>query len=119
MDNLGGPQIVATALNNLSPAQVTGYGQTSTYAQDAFLWSNGTITDISAAFLPAAINDSGVIVGGPFIWRNGTLQNLNTLIPPGSGVTINNATGINDKGQIVVNGSSTSGGTAFLLTPTT
>jgi probable HAF family extracellular repeat protein len=122
LGNLGGPEIVATALNNSSPAQVTGYGQDSTYAQHAFLWSNGTITDIGAAFYPdelypTSINDSGVIVGGPFIWRNGTLQNLNNLIPPGSGVTINDATGINDKGQIVVNGSSTSGGTAFLLTP--
>lgn len=122
LGNLGGPEIVATALNNSSPAQVTGYGQDSTDAQHAFLWSNETITDIGAAFYPdelypTSINDSGVIVGGPFLWRNGTLQNLNNLIPPGSGVTINDATGINDKGQIVVNGSSASGGTAFLLTP--
>lgn len=119
LGNLGGPQIRTTALNNLSPAQVTGFGQTSTDAQDAFLWSNGTMTDIGApfsptAFYPTSINDHGVIVGGSTIWRNGTLQDLNNLVPPGSGFTLTDATGINDKGQIVVNGS----GHAFLLTPT-
>ena len=32
-------------------------------------------------------------------------QNLNNLIPPGSGFTLDNATAINDNGQIVVSGS--------------
>jgi hypothetical protein len=108
LGNIGGPRIRATPLNNTSPAQVTVWGQDSNYANHAFRWSNGTIADIGAAFYPdelypTAINDNGVIVGGPFIWSNGTLQNLNNLIPPGSGFTLDNATGINDKGQIVVN----------------
>jgi probable HAF family extracellular repeat protein len=120
LGNLGGPQIRTTALNNSSPAQVTGFGQDSTDANHAFLWSNGTMTDIGAAFYPdelypTAINDQGVIVGGPFIYSNGTLQDLNTLVPPGSGFTLEDATSVNDKGQIIVNG----GGHAFLLNPST
>jgi probable HAF family extracellular repeat protein len=122
LGNLGGPQIRATALNNSGQVQVTGFGQTSTDANHAFRWQNGTMTDIGAAFYPdelypAAINDNGVIVGGPFIYSNGTLQNLNNLIPPGSGFTLDDATGINDKGQIVVNGSNGIQEHAFLLTP--
>ena len=45
-------------------------------------------------------------------------QNLNNLIPPGSGFTLDNATAINDNGQIVVSGSNAPGQEhAFLLTP--
>ena len=42
-----------------------------------------------------------VIVGGQLIYSGGTLQNLNNLIPLGSGVTLENATAINNNGQIV------------------
>jgi probable HAF family extracellular repeat protein len=66
-----------------------------------------------------AINDSGVIVGGQFVSSNGTLQNLNNLIPAGSGYQIQNATGINDNGQIVANATDTAANQthALLLTP--
>jgi probable HAF family extracellular repeat protein len=121
LGNLGGPQIRTTAVNNSD--QVTGFGQDSTDANHAFLWQNGTMIDIGAAFYPdelypAGINDSGVIVGGPFTWSNGRLQDLNNLISPGTGFTLDDATGINDKGQIVVNGSDGIQEHAFLLTPT-
>jgi probable HAF family extracellular repeat protein len=63
-----------------------------------------------------------VIVGGsslgPWIWSDGVFQNLNNLIPAGSGFTHSNATAINDNGQIVANGSNSEGQEqAFLLTP--
>ena len=70
-----------------------------------------------------AINNHGVIVGqsstGAWIWSNGTFQNLNDLIPSGSGFTLTDATAINDNGQIVATGTSNSTGQthAFLLTP--
>ena len=44
LGTFGGPNAVATALNNLS--HVVGYSMTSTYAQHGFLWSNGTMTDL-------------------------------------------------------------------------
>ena len=66
---------------------------------EGFLYSNGTITNLGS-FLPAAINDNGVMVGGDQIDTGGTLQNLNTLLPAGS-PTIQDATAINNNGQIV------------------
>jgi probable HAF family extracellular repeat protein len=80
---------------------------------EGFLYSNGTITSLGS-FLAASINDNGVMVGGPSIDTGGTVQNLNTLIPAGSGYQIQNATAINDNGQIVAN---TTNNHALLLTP--
>jgi len=68
----------------------------------AFVWSNGTMTDLGLNFFPAAINDSG-----------GTLQNLNNLIPANSGYQITDAVAINDNGQILAR----DGGVALLLNP--
>src|SRR5215467_11431782 len=79
----------------------------------AFVYSNGTMTDLGLTFFPAAINDNGVIVGGNEIYSGGTLQNLNNLIPAGSGFQISNAVAINDNGQILAQ----DGGEALLLTP--
>ena len=118
LPTLGGVASSGTAIS--SNGQVVGTSQTSTGAEDGFLWSNGTMTDLGSNFSPAAVNDSGVIVGGQFVYSNGTLQNLNNLIPAGSGYQIQNATGINDNGQIVAN--ATASGNpyqqhALLLTP--
>jgi hypothetical protein len=45
-------------------------------------------------------------------------QNLNNLIPPGSGFTLDNAAAISGNGQIVASGSNAPGQEhAFLLTP--
>jgi probable HAF family extracellular repeat protein len=107
----------ATAINN--NGQVTGTAVTRTGALDGFLWSNGTITDLGSTFAPAAINDTGVIVGGQFIDRDDTLHNLNNLIPAGSPYQIQSATGINGTGQIVANATATATSQqhALLLTP--
>jgi probable HAF family extracellular repeat protein len=116
LGTLGGPQAAAAGINNLG--QLVGFAQTSTDADHGFLWSNGKMTDLGLNFFPAAINDNGVVVGGPMIYTGGTLQNLNNLVPPGSGFTLDDATAINDNGQIVVNGYNAQGQEhAFLLTP--
>jgi probable HAF family extracellular repeat protein len=117
LPTLGGGSATGTAINNLG--QVVGTSNTSTGAEDGFLFSNGTMTDLGSGFSPAAVNDSGVIVGGQFVYSNGTLQNLNTLIPAGSGYQIQNATGINDNGQIVANADDIATGQthALLLNP--
>jgi probable HAF family extracellular repeat protein len=90
-----------------------------------FLFSNGKMTDLGTFGLDPvgeAINNHGVIVGqsgnGAFVWSAGSFQALNNLIPAGSGFTLNDATAINDNGQIVANGYNAIGQThAFLLTP--
>jgi len=123
LGTLGGTQSAAYAINNLG--QVTGWAHTASEATDVFLWSGGKMTDLGTFGLDPvgeAINNHGVIVGqsgnGAWIWSNGTFQNLNNLVPPGSGFTLNDATAINDNGQIVANGSNATGQThAFLLTP--
>ena len=73
-----------------------------------------------------AINNAGQVVGTAatssgsraFLWQSpGGMQNLNTLIAPDSGWTLQTATAINQNGQIV--GYGTTGGQreAYLLTP--
>jgi probable HAF family extracellular repeat protein len=119
---LGGPQASAAAVN--ASGQIVGFAQTSTDADDGFLYSGGRMTNLGLNVFPNAINDNGVIVGtggpgGAFVGTPGHLQSLNSLIPAGSGITVNDPVGINDNGQIVANGStSTAGETGLLLTPT-
>ena len=100
----------AVAINNNGQIAGTVFSSGTT---EGFLYSNGTITSLGS-FLPAAINDNGVMVGGPSIDTGGTVQNLNTLIPAGSG-QIQYATAISNTGQIVANGTGGSG--AVLLNP--
>lgn len=88
-----------------------------------------TIPTLGGSYSDAAgINSSGDVVGGAgiagdlsehaFIYRNAVITDLNTLIPSGSGWTLDFAYDINDNGQIV--GIGHNGGSAyrgFLLTP--
>ena len=39
-----------------------------------------------------------------FLWEDGSMVDLNTLIPPGSGMQLSLAETINDRGEIAVNG---------------
>jgi probable HAF family extracellular repeat protein len=117
---LGGPQASATAING--SGQIVGFTQDSSDADHGFLYTSGKMTDLGLNVFPDAINDLGVIVGqgpgGAVVDSGSGFQNLNNLIPAGSGVTLNTAVGINDSGQIVANGSATTSPShAFLLTP--
>ncbi len=122
LGTLGGTQSAAYAINDLG--QVTGWAHTASEATHVFLWSGGKMTDLGTFGLDPvgeAVNNHGVIVGqsgvGAWVWSGGTFQNLNSLIPPGSGFTLDNATAINDNGQIVANGYNAQGQEhAFLLT---
>jgi probable HAF family extracellular repeat protein len=104
-------QVVGQSLNTLVPD--TGR---------AFLWEAGTLLDLGTA-APShtrsearAINKKGVIVGASgvstlsvaWIWSDGVNTDLNTLIDPKDPnrafVTLTRANGINDKGEIAVQG---------------
>jgi len=103
----------ATAIN--SSGQVLGYVNTynvatSTFGSYAFLYSNGTVTNLGGGFA-YAINDSGQIVGttggsepDALLYSNGAWTDLNSLIPTDSDVVLSDAVGINDNGQIVAVG---------------
>lgn len=83
----------------------------------AVRWKDGQILDLGTVEGDAcshgrAINARGQIVGGStdchsalhaFVWEEGgPMLDLNTLVPPGSGVQLTNAIDINDRGEILV-----------------
>ncbi len=128
LGTLGGAWSTATAIS--ANGQVAGYAQTNGASggnYDAFLDSNGTMTDLgrlssNGNSFAYGINDSGQVVGSAnngataFLYSNGAMTDLNSLIAPSSGWYLQQANAINDAGQIV--GFGTHGGThAFLLTP--
>ena len=88
----------------------------------AFLWQNGKMKDLgtlpgSYFSSPFAINNKGQVVGfcqvdgsgldfRPLLWERGQIKDLSRLIPSGtSWGSIGGAEGINDRGQIVGDGS--------------
>ena len=98
---------------------------------DAFLWKHGVMTDLgnlgrtSFAF---ANNSEGQVVGHSqihdgtfhaFLWENhGPMIDLNSLIPPGSGLTLTEAIYVNDRGEIAGSGLLLNGDVhAYLLIP--
>jgi probable HAF family extracellular repeat protein len=103
--------------------------------EDAALWQHGVLTDLGTvngiAYNQAtAINAAGQVVGtadpecrpctAPVAWLRqpgGTPTALSTLIPAGSGWTLQQANGINDRGQIVGAGLHNGALHAYLLTP--
>jgi probable HAF family extracellular repeat protein len=83
---------------------------------DAVRWKGGRILDLGtvdgdACSRGRAINARGQIVGGSsdcrsflhaFLWEEGyPMIDLNTVIPPGSGLQLTNALNINDRGEIL------------------
>ena len=95
---------------------MAGFARTSSGANHAFLYSNGTMQDLGT--LPGfdgsdamGINASGQVVGWnyveatnvdhAFLYSQGTMVDLNTLISPAAGWTLAYASAINDSGQIV------------------
>src|SRR5262249_54686445 len=92
----------AAGINNAG--QIVGYVD-----GNAFLAQGGTMTRLGD-WVPQAINNAGQMVGwGLFginqvqhgvIYVDGVLRDLNSLIPPGTGLSIQVAYGINDLGWI-------------------
>ena len=83
---------------------------------DAVRWRDGQILDLGTVSGDAcsrgrAINARGQVVGGSsdcrnflhaFVWEEGgPMIDLNTAIPPGSGLQLTNALNINDRGEIL------------------
>ncbi|MBV9226051.1 MAG: PEP-CTERM sorting domain-containing protein [Acidobacteriaceae bacterium] len=119
----------ALAINDLG--QVTGRFINSNGDSHAFLYSNGQMTDLGVLAgresSGEGINNAGQVVGSSvsvagffppiidsaFLYSNGQMRNLNTLIDPALYLGLNEATAINDHGQILANGN----GRAYLLTP--
>jgi probable HAF family extracellular repeat protein len=130
----GGDSSMASSINN--SGQVAGRSNTNNASiYHAFLYSgNGPMQDLgtlpgSPTTFADAINNSGQVVGGSwtssraiyhaFLYYGNQMYDLNTLLfNTSSGWTLQEATGINDAGQIVGYGINPGGQThAFLLNP--
>ncbi len=119
---VGEPGGFCVAINK--SGQIAGWAQASSAnggMEHPVRWDQGKITDLG--LLPtfvegqaADINDSGVIVGGlaktsfpfgirasaGFVYVAGVMYDLNTLIPPGTALTVVESIAINRAGQILV-----------------
>jgi len=131
LGTLGGSYSYGREIND--NGQVTGYAENSSYQSHAFIYENGTMTDLGTLLggsysYGQDINDLGQVTGyahisssgnHAFIWdeTNG-MQDLNDLIDPSAGATLTAAYGINNIGQIVgVGYFAGEGDRAFLLNP--
>jgi probable HAF family extracellular repeat protein len=101
----------------------------------AFLWGGGSMIDLGTLEPDGfglsgadAINNAGQVVGWStipgsvthaFVWSyGGVMSDLNDLVPKGSGLTLKEATAINDAGQIAADARDADGHQhAVLLTP--
>ena len=98
-------------------------------SQFAFLWTAGTLINLGICGEALSINSQRQVVGHAdecagseshaFLWeKGGPAIDLNTLVPPGSGVVLTKATNITDSGTIAAQGVLASGEEhAFLLVP--
>lgn len=121
----------ANAINSMG--EIAGYADfenTSPNHYRAFLWRNGSMTDIGTLgwdnCIAHGLNDEGQVVGwldtdgkqSAFFYDGGSMLDLNSLIPTFCGWQLLDATAINDLGQIVGHGTNPSGQDhAYLLTP--
>jgi probable HAF family extracellular repeat protein len=141
LGTFGGPSGAANWVNDagevVGQADLPG-GQCQGFAcqHHAFLWKNGRLNDLgtvgadpcSRAFsinlVGQVVGESGPVCGGEFtasaatLWQNGAIYDLNTLIPPGSGLTLNVGWDINDGGEITGSAVLPNGNVrAFVLIP--
>jgi probable HAF family extracellular repeat protein len=133
LGTLGGQFSVGTGVN--ASGQVTGFSTIISLADDrAFLSGpgGGALQELGTLggfySFGHAVNDSGQVVGDSttagdaadhaFLYSGGQMLDLNSLIAPGSGFTLQYASGISNNGYITGVGFTSDGSShAFLLAP--
>ena len=124
LGTLGGGYSAAYAINNAG--QIVGSSVNASGRQNAFFYQNGVMTDLGwlgSGSYARAVNEHGQAVvalsnGGGWLYSGGAMHDLNTLIDPASGLTIQDVRDINDLGQIVGSACNSFGEcSGVLLTP--
>jgi uncharacterized membrane protein len=119
------------ALGINSSRVIVGYSRTpSSTGQVAYVATRWALNATALPLPPGAtysvanaINERGLIVGfsskGATLWDGPTVIDLNAVSTHGPNVTLQDATAINSRGQIVVNGYDSMANSAhvYLLTP--
>ncbi len=108
----GGLRSRALALNERG--EIVGFSEAEGAETHAFLYADGRMQDLGSLgkdpMRANAINNHGQIVGASgvnafvrhaFLWEGGKMQDLNKLVAPASGWRIQEATDINDAGEIL------------------
>lgn len=131
LGTLGGPGSSASAINDSGQIVGSSALAVNMFDQHAFLYSGGVMKDLGTlgvgSSYATSINAAGQIVGnsaysvssGPyphaFLYSGGVMTDLNSLLPANSGWVLENASSINDAGQIVGTGNIKGQRHAFLL----
>jgi probable HAF family extracellular repeat protein len=133
LGTFGGDNGSATWVNDAGEV-VGGADLPGSQTHHAYLWKNGVMKDLGAVGTGPcsradSINERGQIVGESthvcgghdsvaFLWENGgPMIDLNSFVPPGSGIVLNDAAFINERGEIAVDGRLNGDHHAFILVP--
>jgi probable HAF family extracellular repeat protein len=124
LGTLGGANSAALGINDVG--QIVGVAQTVAGSRHAVSFDGGRITDLGTLggveSQASGVNNRGLIVGWAvasdgrphaFVWSAGRMMDLNGLGSLPENAVLEEATAINDLGQIVCNGSN---GRAYLVT---
>jgi len=128
LKGLGGKSSTASGINDRG--QAIGTSENRKGHNHALLWQQGRTLDLGTLggrkSEAKAINNKGSIVGyaedgkgrsRAVIWTGLRIRDLNSLLPAGTGWVLKEAVSINDRGQIIGDGTHLRRHRSFLLTP--
>jgi len=119
LGTLGGDNGEAFWINDTGEVVGRADFSPSSSAHHAFLWKKGKMIDLDGApgkacSTAVGINSRSQIIidtsdcgegfGPGMLWENGKLYDLNSLIPPSSGLAVDGVNFINDRGEIAAKG---------------
>lgn len=128
LGTLGGDYSCAYGINN--KVSIVGCAETQNKGMRAFLYQKSKMTNLGtlggSGSEARAINDAEQVVGTSMnsqsmfratLWLNGEIRDLNRLIPPHPGLVLTAARDINNRGQILCEGTLMGKQHVYLLTP--